>query len=384
MRAHTLPIAALVFTLALSTVLTSLNRYQILQAREQPVLNAIFCLEAAITYALYKLVSRVLAFALGCIEHSRPVYVDDDELGKEDDPPVERQPRGIQREALISSMYLGGSGCFLAIPALGFWDLSVTSMLLLSLALVGLVSEHSKYADFTPNQDKVTVLRHLRWFRWALYATVISLILCVLVKDNFQLDGTEKVRGTIVRGWPMMFILAFVSPLLLRLAIPQPTTSLMTPSQVLEAALPVSCLHALLVLSWYSPPSGGSLLVEDFQAKALPIFVPMLLICPFCHVAILAFILRGFRHKQTLPTVIVLALAAVIVQQVLDHRMRAYSDMVVILIAGKLIVLSICFLVYRARAISPPKPEDEPLVDDPRLVTNLQSPDEEDQLSENY
>ena len=71
-----LPILALAFTVALSTSLTSLNRYQIINAKEQPILNAMFCIEAAIMYILYMIVSRILALALTCIEHQQPKNYD--------------------------------------------------------------------------------------------------------------------------------------------------------------------------------------------------------------------------------------------------------------------------------------------------------------------
>ena len=320
-NAH-LPIIAMAFTLSLSCTLTSLNRPHIPQLREQPILNAVFCLEAAIMYIVYMIVSRILSLALSCIEqshHHRPKgrsAVNDyngvlassayeevwdppptDEENQMDDVPVwdEEEPpplpplshksrkapqasssydvisllyaQGIHREALISSMYLGGSGCFLALPALSFWDLSVTSMLLLSLALIGLMAEHTKHADFAPNQDKASVITNLRRFRWAIYSTVIFLIFGIMLKENqsWLLEHTPTLssalleipassnKSTVVlqeanRPWPIMLLLAFVSPLLLHLALPRPMIhpgrpSLMSPSQVLEAALPVSCLH---------------------------------------------------------------------------------------------------------------------------------------------
>ena len=353
-RKEWLPFVALSFAIALSTTFTSLNRRQVLHNKEQPILNAIFCLEAAAIYIIYMVVSRIVSLALSCIEQSHPIphhtYYetrqedlhhliheddeDDDELLWDEPPPPHHQTllyyyaRGIHREALISSMYLGGSGCFLALPALSFWDLSITAMLLLSLAFIALVAEHTKPVDFHPNQDKATVLLHLRRFRWWLYTLTFLLLLGLLYKDNQKewLPNATPPPDQSSRR-PIMLFLALVSPFLLRQAIPpsrkkQQPQSLMTPSQVLEAALPVSCLQAVLVLGWDTPSSEPYLQDTLFQDKPLALFIPMLALCPFCQVAILAFILRGFRQKQTLPLVIALTLTAVIVQQVMDCKLR--------------------------------------------------------------
>jgi hypothetical protein len=220
---HQLPILALLFTVGLSTTLTSLNRNQ--PAQDQPIMHALFTVEVAIMYALYMLISRILALALSCIEPSQPKKEEEEHLVwddlEEEGPPA----RGvIHREALISSMYLGGSGCFLALPALSFWDLSVTCMLLLSLTCIGLWGEDSKHAELAPNQDKAAVLLNLLRFRRVLYMILLILILLILGKDMHLREP---------QGWPIMFLLAFISPLLLRLALPKTSVStVMAPSQV--------------------------------------------------------------------------------------------------------------------------------------------------------
>jgi hypothetical protein len=158
-----------------------------------------------------------------------------------------------------------------------------------------------------------------------------------------------------------MLLLAAASPILLRLALP-PTSqhiknrpTLMSPSQVLEAALPVSCLHAVLVLGWYSPP-----LLLDIQDRFLPIFIPMMILCPFCQVIILAFILRGFRQRQTLPTVVVLAFTAFIVQQIFGSRLTEQSDWILLGLCILVLVLSTALILVRRRqqraAAAPPPP----------------------------
>ena len=75
---HQLPILALLFTVGLSTTLTSLNRNQ--PAQDQPIMHALFTVEVAIMYALYMLISRILALALSCIEPSQPKKEEEEHL----------------------------------------------------------------------------------------------------------------------------------------------------------------------------------------------------------------------------------------------------------------------------------------------------------------
>ena len=368
------PLLAFTLTLSLSATLTSLNHQnQTDTATELPLLNALFCLEVAVIYFIYTLLSRILYFALSCIESNthpayyyyyydyRPDMVESNALlsvpSQGDDATEDLEPdddeqlynRGIQREALISSMYLGGSGCFLALPALGFWDIAVTTMLLFSLSIIGLTLEHTKHpSEFAPNQDKATVLKTLRIFRWSIYALLLCAQLGIFIKAPLSVEEPPII----------MLLLAFVSPLMLLMGLP-PTAHtkrlIMSPSQVLEAALPVSCLHAVLVVGWYTPivSVGTPHIMTIFQDKNLAIFLPMLILCPFCQVVILAFILRGFRNKQTLPITIILTIATFVVQQVLYNRLLHTSDWILLAVIGKLVFVSGVFLLYRSSVFVP-------------------------------
>ena len=398
-----LPILALLFTVALSTTFMALNK-RTHNETEHPILYAVFCLQVTSVYCLYMLISRIAVLALHCIEHRNQSALSSyervmeqhiewgEEVEEEDD--TQSRPltaaavaqsssnnnpvsilfaRGIHREALISSMYLGGSGCFLALPALSFWSISQTCAFLFSLTTIAFFSEHTKLVEFAPNQDKAKVLRELRHLRWALYAITIIFIVCLFCKDNRDaLDLTiaqfyAATNSTTITSLPatrlydggsiIMLVLALVSPLLLRLSLPHAvirTTSLMSPSQVLEAALPVSCLHAVLVLGWYGgnqPPIG-----LDLQTKWLPVFIPMLILCPFCQVVILAFILRGFRHRQTLPTVIILAFTTFIIQEIFGQsKMKAGMDWSLLSIAVLLLITAAALIITKHFATAPPE-----------------------------
>ena len=374
-----IPVLALICTTALSTCFMGLNKGRH-QVSEYPILYAVFCLEVAAVYVLYMLISRIASLALNCIEqrsssrsspydrvmeehHLEWGELEDDGVMPKENPVVSILfARGIHREALISSMYLGGSGCFLALPALSFWNVSQTCAFLLALTAIAFFSEHTKLSEFAPNQDKATVLRQMRYVRWLLYAATTIFLLHMLAKDNqdslHELLIVQNSTALIYtgaydsnEGGPVMLILAFASPLLLRLALPQMTVlqrpSLMSPSQVLEAALPVSCLHAVLVLGWYSTPPLGL----NVQTKFLPLFIPMLLICPFCQVIILAFILRGFRQKQTMGNVVVLALVTFIMQQIFGHtRMKTHSDWALLFMAILILIAGATLLVIKHTA----------------------------------
>ena len=76
----------------------------------------------------------------------------------------------------------------------------------------------------------------------------------------------------------------------------------MSPPYALETGLPVATLLAILVVCWYTP-------VEVPSNTRLATWIPMLLICPPSLAVTLAFILRGFRRRQTLGTSVVLVVA---------------------------------------------------------------------------
>jgi hypothetical protein len=393
-----LALVALACTIALSASLTTLNRALVReQAAQQSIFASIFCIEAAGVYALYMIISRMLSFVLSYIEanpHSyderggymASYYYDHIEEYEEEPRPPPASSLFLRRyhdsplffsdrpgfnmghrEALISSMYLGGSGAFLALPALCFWDFSVSASFLLSLTLIAFFSDHTKHKEFAPNQDKQRVLSIIQRFRWLLYGTVFTVILGIAFQDSYYYYyynyynarpwNQTAPSGTIVAGlgdrpWPMM-LLSFSSPLLMRMGTINPRTIahkiIMSPSQSLEAGLPISTLLAILVLCWYSPLDKA--LLQTSGELRMQTFVPMLVLCPSCLAAILAFILRGFHTKQTLSTVVPLATTCVIVQQIMDRKMRNHSDW--FLLWGTLLMLgcSLLFYLYRLKVL---------------------------------
>ncbi len=169
-----------------------------------------------------------------------------------------------------------------------------------------------------------------------------------------------------------MMLLSFSSPLLLRMGTLNPRTIahniIMSPSQSLEVGLPISNLLAILVLCWYSP------LDNVFRRPSpinLQLFVPMMVLCPSCLAAVLAFILRGFQNKQTLATVVPLVCTSVAVQQATGRRLKNEGDWVLVCGASLTLVISLLFVLYKRRVVeeAPPLPavveeEEQPIIED--------------------
>ncbi len=145
------------------------------ETRLQVVAHAAFCIAAACMYAAYKIalcgIRLVLSFAeasqLGGSSHyyyyEDAALVtpretdepdnnaineanDDEEEGipdtdSWDDETMEERIDKVPREVVVSSMYLGGVGSFLAIAPLCMWDTRCTAAFLVSLLLIGMCCE---------------------------------------------------------------------------------------------------------------------------------------------------------------------------------------------------------------------------------------------------
>jgi hypothetical protein len=385
-----LPIVALASTIGLSASLTSLNRDLIREhTPHQTIFTSFFCIEAAIIYLVYMIISRMLSFFLSYIEtnnntinasymasyHYDTLEEDEETWNfnlKKSYPPSVKRPcfNNGHREALISSMYLGGAGAFLALPALCFWDFSITASFLLSLSLIALLNDHTKHKEFTPNQDKCKVLVNIQLFRWLLYGLVLSIIFGIAFQDSYYYyyyyyysvhypsssvqhnnHTTNALMIISERPWPMM-LLSFISPLLIRMGLINPRTLahniIMSPSQSLEAGLPVSTILAILMLCWYSP------LDTIFARTSLNMqtILPMIILCPSCLAAILAFIVRGFAKKQSLGTVIPLTCATIIVQQVTDRKMKNQGDWALVFCMSLALLVSLLFILYKRKVLA--------------------------------
>jgi hypothetical protein len=158
--------------------------------------------------------------------------------------PIEKVPR----EVVVSSIYLGGVGVFLAIAPLCMWDTSCTAAFCFGLLIIASLTE----SDIT---------------LWLLVSSCITLTSIVwidkVMNDDPWLgmgDANTTTTTTMARlipsaagaPWPHIMVAA-ASPFLLRAA--GGTNSILyhrlSPSQTLETSLPVSVVLAILVLCWF-------------------------------------------------------------------------------------------------------------------------------------
>ena len=448
-----LPTLTMTSAIALCTVFTSLNSSLASDSARQSVLAAAFCVIACVLYIGYMVVSRAVLCVLSHIEHGYEEVPDDEDnvlllsrqpethehhhqgpgnhhdnsswsssssgassgiarqlmrIGSSSSRHEQHALAAMHREAVISSIYLGGSGAFLALPALCMWDMSVSVCFAMSIALVGMLMQDSKVVDFKPNVDTATAISRLHRLRWALNGCIAHTLLLVAWQDvhgtrfdhtyayysyvqpgqdsttttttaaamNSSLSSTAvdepyNTPGNInnnvnnllmreaayddVRGllqWPLM-LLAAASPLLMHLgttgARTQPLSKmLMTPSQTLEAGLPVSTVLAILVLCWYSPVDA--LIMRDQLFNRLAI--PMLVLCPCCLAAVLALVMRGFRKGRSTPVAAVLACACAVRQQAVDRHILTTVDKAVVAAAVGTFCMWLALMWFSAKYVA--------------------------------
>ena len=194
-----------------------------------------------------------------------------------------------ERKVIVTSLYLGGTGAFLALPALCLWDLEVSLAFLGVLTLASLC-EPAKYVDFEQRSvDTAAAVRRLGRIHVALHASALG-----AQATLWWLHAPPREHN-----WAMIMFAA-ASPLFLRGA------SALPPSQVLEMGLPVSALWSILVLCWYVPREQDL----RFMQAPEPVVVAFLVLCPPSLTALLACLLQGFRRREGALAVVGLTLAA--------------------------------------------------------------------------
>ena len=195
---------AFALSISLTLVMVLVNHSELETKPQQMVITAIFCIVGSAMYLIYMSVNRLLSIVLMSIEStdygtlkrkrshrlahltstaSNPKpsaadveeavkiaegYEEEEEEEEDNVKPLlsaslqkEREWKGVRREDIIASMYLGGSGAFLALPALCMWDTSVTVAFLASMQF-GSVWEKVKVLEYKPNVDRVTAIGILR------------------------------------------------------------------------------------------------------------------------------------------------------------------------------------------------------------------------------
>ncbi len=433
--------------IALCGVNTFLNNNVPLQS----VISATFCISAGILYAVYMIISRLLALVLNYAEqHSKHSYYDftiesggvcdDSDCGGDSEGKCERQRKNrchkqnyisdyddddstssayassddddedseknvkryfiqnkkrhivqsqrLPRNVVISSMYLGGSGAFLAIPALCMWDFTISAFFIGSMTILSVIDFGKIVSEFQPNVDTGSAVTNLKAIRYALHVAVMATISSVIFLDSIMSEqqstivftnnnnnnnnnnhyyhtgnnsennnnlhywGGEIGVGLFLR-WPLV-LLAASSPVLLRAGGGGvgPFMHSLPPSQTLETGLPVSTLLAILVICWYSPLESTLLLpsVEQFKNIHLATFIPMMVLGPSLISASLAFVLRGFRNRSACTTAIILTCALVVKQQIHpSRRLSSRGDFVAIFLCVVMVCMHVWFVAYKRK-----------------------------------
>lgn len=393
----------------------------------QSVVSATFCIFAGLLYAVYMIISRVLALVLTYAERSSKsnyyYYTDsvadntnrevDSENSNNDaskktqyyrkhktkvdyasgysssssssdydsDSEVKRyfihskrvvhRTQRLPRSVVISSMYLGGSGAFLAIPALCMWDFTVSSFFIGSMTVLSIIDFDKIVSDFRPNIDTGQAVTNLKIIRYCLHLAILATISSVvfldsLVGDDSIVFGHLPVHGSNGSGetfissdgiglflrWPLI-LLAASSPVLLRAGGGGvgPFMHSLPPSQTLETGLPVSILLAILVICWYSPLENTLLpSIKQFNGIHLATFIPMMVLGPSFISAALAFVLRGFKNRSSCTTAIILSCILVVRQQIHhSRRMRSGSDCAAVALCTLMLGVHVYFVVYKRK-----------------------------------
>ena len=399
-RPRALPHAGLVLTAAVVMAFCAANDAPFAgSASLRSVIQAVFCVVAAALYGLYMVLSTMYDWVQTCVDDrgvvlsvrgrssaradeerrrqqeeeegyalvpvvdGRAILLESARQDDDDDErPVLPSPthvrRMLPREVVVSSMYLGGLGCFLAIAPLCMWDEALTLIFLVSLLAVSLwdapleplLPHSTKEASDEDDEEEAvdprrrkkdnSTLDRTGMLRWALAATLIGALLSAWAVEEQRrrlllLTSSEGNRtawkgddaaiaellgggeAAIVRPrWPFL-ILSGISPILLRAGSGAVYLGrlhhTMTPTQTLETSLPVILVLSGLILSRFSP--FEEILMTRTALWRASTFWPMLCIVPMALAAELALLLFTLRRRTSLVAVAALTMLLVVRQQ---------------------------------------------------------------------
>jgi hypothetical protein len=206
----------------------------------QSIVVSIFCISAALLYALFMIVSRLLSLILTYAENinskhtSNYEYVeggdedclmmidseedDENQLNCKNDGNTRsnsnyyvdcernnnhnlRQYANLPRNVVISSMYFGGSGAFLAISPLCMWDVTVTASFILSLIILSWFDCGKVAIDFKPNIDTASVISNLKKLRFVIHFLIASTLCIVMGIDCLSFLPTIVQPSTFISNY---------------------------------------------------------------------------------------------------------------------------------------------------------------------------------------
>jgi len=313
----------------------------------------------------------------------------------------------LPRSVIISSMYLGGSGAFLAIAPLCMWDFTMSASFAASLLFISIIDAKKIDTEFKPDIDTAGAIRKLKWMRWSFHFCALVSVFLILWLDTREeieyyalpiIESVEtslypivqfapvettppppntsmfndsthalepatfhensvpfKNQGTLVLEghtglafkWPLI-ILSASSPIFLRAGGGGVSTFYysLPPSQTLETGLPVSTILAILVLCWHNP---NEQIVRDVESMIdIKTALPMFLICPLCVAAALAFVLYGFKRRSSGIISVVLLLIMCVRQQISNkHKLQSKLDWASLLNTIHALFLVCVYLWYK-------------------------------------
>ena len=321
----------------------------LLGARMRGMMQASFCLIAAALYCAWSGVVLLYHAVHGCIDdpihYSLAAAIEEEEDGggsegallgahnkedggrrgeEEEQEEEEERVTMMPREVIVSTMYMGGLGIFLAIGPLCMWECATTLAFLASLLGIAIV-------DF----ERVPGRRAS--VGWALFVAVVltlALSAAIEVMGRTSLDDLQAIfsslgiapsAATVVEEtadphlplWPFL-VLSGVSPVLLRAAgggvRHGPLFHSLTPIQTLETGLPVSVLLGALLLSWFGP-GEVDLLLRSPALMGSGWYWAMVFLAPTLLATTLALLLYSLRKRDTLHAVAMLAPVLVLRQR---------------------------------------------------------------------
>ena len=379
----------------------------------QSVVSSIFCISAGLLYGIFMIISRLLSLILSYAEKRSIVtshYYSDlsydcnknkdgndnerrllDSSDDDDEEEEEQQyifihgkrrqvvhhynsKKMLSRSVVISSMYLGGSGAYLAIPPLCMWDPTVSASFIFCIVILSMVDGGKIISEFKSNIDTGQTITNLRITRLMIHvAIMVTICLVILLDSNEEItryysiivstttttthhgnhsggSSSEIIHsenhdggiGIFIR-WPLI-ILAASSPILLRAGGGGvgPFTHSLPPSQTMETGLPVSILLSILVICWYSPLESPLLK----QLTDVGTLAPMFILCPLLISGALVFVLRGFKNRSCSYTSIILTCILVVRQQI-TRKLKDKLDWVTLSLCIFSVTLTIFFIVYK-------------------------------------
>jgi hypothetical protein len=352
-------------------VLCAINPQLLDNITLQSLTSAAFAVFAAALYLVYMIISRMVALVLLHIESRRGQHAllsEEPLLADEEDEPGDDALSKLPREAVISSMYLGGTGAFLAIPPLCMWDISISSSFALSLLAIAFLDASKVAIEFRANVDTAAAISNLKRLRLFHIGSIVNTLICIMWLDGqdravaliphpnaTSAPSGDNMMVVVGQQWPLV-LLAASSPFLLRGG---PSRRCMSPSQTLETGLPVCTLLAILILCWYGPLEN--IMISNFHSP-LRTVLPMLILCPPCIAAALAFVLYSLKCKHAAVPATLLSIALFVRQQILStHRMAHRGDWLALSAVVNSLVVSIVFWVYRRKVVWTPCATAQPL-----------------------